>query len=115
VSRGGFVIASTFNKEDNVSRLAAVTRTLFLLSEDVCREMARGEMKDVHLTYKRGQGGDDNASSRVTLKPVNENTIIVMVLHSPLGNAHISQETRFLMDIERMLAFIAHRITANAT
>ncbi|MEL7236577.1 MAG: roadblock/LC7 domain-containing protein, partial [Chloroflexota bacterium] len=43
VSRGGFVLASTFNRDDNVSRLAAVTRTMFLLSEDVCREMGRGE------------------------------------------------------------------------
>jgi len=114
VSRGGFVLASTFDKDDNVSRLAAVTRTMFLLSEDVCREMGRGEMKDVHLTYKRGHGGDDNAPSRVILKPVNDSAMLVLVLHSPLGGAHTMQETKFLMDVERMLAFIAHRITAEA-
>ncbi|MEM6280920.1 MAG: roadblock/LC7 domain-containing protein [Chloroflexota bacterium] len=114
VSRGGFVLASTFNREDNVSRLAAVTRTMFLLSEDVCREMGRGDMKDVHLTYRRGHGGDDNAPSRVILKPVNDVTMLMMVLHSPLGGAQTPQETRFLVDVERMLAFIAHRITAEA-
>lgn len=111
VSYGGFVMASTFHKEDNVSRLAAVTRTLFLLSDDVCRDMGRGEMKSVHLTYKRGYGSDDNTPSHVILRPVGEDQLLVMVLHSPLGGG---QETQFLNDVERMVAFIAHQITREA-
>lgn len=112
VSYGGFVLASTFQKEDNVSRLAAVTRTLFLLAGDMCRDLGRGEMKSVHLTYKRGYGGDDNTPSHVILRPVEQDTLLVMVLHSPLGGG--AQETLFLNDVERMVAFIAHQITHEA-
>lgn len=109
VTTGGFVLASTFNKEDSVSRLAAVTRTLFLLAGNMCQEMGRGDMKTVHLSYKRGFGGDDNATSRVIMQPVGTGMMLVMVLHSPLGGASTVQEMVFLGDVERMVGFIAHQ------
>lgn len=114
VTHGGLVLESTFHKEDSVSRLAAVTRTLFLLSDDVCRYTGRGEMKSVHLTYKRGFGGDDNAVSRVIMQPIGEQLMVVMVLHSPVRAAASPQEMVFLADIERMIGFITHKITQEA-
>ena len=114
VSYGGFVLASTFRKDDNVSRLAAVSRTMFLLAEDACMDMGRGEMKSVHLTYKRRQGGDDNAPSTVIMRPIGATTMLVMVLHSPLDVTNPTQEMIFLSDVERMVGFVAHMITQDA-
>jgi predicted regulator of Ras-like GTPase activity (Roadblock/LC7/MglB family) len=114
VTTGGFVLASTFDKADSVSRLAAVSRTLFLLADDMCREFGRGEMHAVHLTYKRGMGGDDNSPSRVILRTVGATIMLLMVLHAPVGGPGGTQETLFLNDVERVIGYIAHQITFEA-
>jgi predicted regulator of Ras-like GTPase activity (Roadblock/LC7/MglB family) len=85
VSAGGIVLASTFGKEDNVSRLAAVTRTLYLLGQDTCREFGRGEMTSVHLSYRRGQPGDDNTPTRVVIRSLTDDHMLVMVLGIPVA------------------------------
>ncbi len=114
VTTGGFVLASTFAKADSVSRLAAVSRTLFLLADDMCREFGRGDMQTVHLTYKRGIGGDDNTPSRVILRTVGETIMLLMVLHAPVSGPGGVQETLFMNDVERMIGLMAHQITFEA-
>jgi len=113
VSSGGIVLASTFQKPDNVSRLAAVTRTLFLLADEACTEMGRGQMQSVHLSYKRGMGGDDNAPSQVTLVPVGGDIVLMMVLHAGHGTA-MSPSPALHSDVQRLIQFIAHQIAHNA-
>lgn len=109
VSYGGFVLASTFKKDDNVSRLAAVSRTMFLLADDACRDMGRGTMQSVHLSYKRERGGDDNTASQVIMRAMSDSTMLVIALHSPMRSIG-SLDDRFLGDIERMISFIALQI-----
>lgn len=110
VSYGGLTLASTFQKEESVSRLAAVSRTMFLLAADACNDMERGEMLSLHLSYKRGRGGDDNTPSQVIMRSVGEATMLVMVLHSPLGMI-ADHDLLFMNDVERMVGYIAHMIT----
>ncbi len=113
VSTGGLVVASTFNKEDSVSRLAAVTRTMYLLAEDTCREFDRGEMRSVHLSFRRGHAGDDNTPSRVVMREVTAGAVLVMVLHIP--TAMKQQSSLFELDVERMVGYLAHQITYDGT
>jgi predicted regulator of Ras-like GTPase activity (Roadblock/LC7/MglB family) len=114
VSTGGFTLASTFSKEDSVSRLAAVSRTLYLLAEDTCREFERGEILSVHLSFRRGMGGDDNAPSQVILRSVTEDTMLVMVLHAPASHPS-HQSVTLTADVERMVGLIAHQILHEGT
>jgi len=114
VSSGGIVLASTFGKEDNVSRLAAVTRTLYLLGQDTCREFGRGEMMSVHLSYRRRQPGDDNAPARVVIRSLTDDHVLVMVLDIPVAQTPRHQ-IEFQRDIERMVGYVARQITHEGT
>lgn len=113
VSTGGLVIASTFHKEDSVSRLAAVTRTMYLLAEDTCREFDRGELRAVHLNFRRGQAGDDNTPSRVVMRAITEGAVLAMVLRVP--TIQPQQSSLFELDVERMVGYLAHQITFDGT
>ncbi|MEO0563598.1 MAG: roadblock/LC7 domain-containing protein [Chloroflexota bacterium] len=109
VSTGGFTLATTFQKADSVSRLAAVTRTMYLLARDTCAEFDRGEMQAVHLSYRRGHAGDDNLPSTVLLRSVTEDLMLVIVLHIPAGH-NLRQQMAFQSDVERIIGYLAHQI-----
>ncbi len=109
VSAGGLVLAATFQKEDSVSRLAAVSRTMYLLAQQTCHEFDRGQMQSVHLSFRWAEPGDDNTPGRVMIRPVNAEAILVLVLH--LSTPLKQPDTLFQMDIERMVGYLAHQIT----
>lgn len=109
VETGGRVLASTFQKDDSIARLGALARTLFLLASDSSAEMGHGPAEAVHIRYRRGGAGDDNAPSQVILRPINEHTLLVIVLSSQAA----MPAPRFHHDLERMIRFIAHGIQHN--
>lgn len=112
ITTGGIVLATTFEPSAHTSRLAAVSRTLLLLADEACQTTGRGALHSVQVAYKRG-GGDTLNQCRVMLRALSPQTTLVMVLCTPATTIPL-QETRFLEDIERMIAYSSWQIENDA-
>ncbi len=105
VSRGGFVVASTFRDRSRVDRLAAVSRAFFLLAGEAATVMGVGDMRGAGLTFNHGHNGDDAAQGTVMMRPVGDDAMLVVVLHD------VTRSAAFLRDVEFVVAHLAHAIT----